>query len=104
MPATFLSGGVSLVAPIKYTKTPFGIDFGMGNVIVSKREKRKIPTQLDDFTAPIVNTYSLETALAEKIDAIIALWNFPVVMKDYCYIYYLANKFDFVGATLTKAL
>ena len=39
--------GASLVAKIKNTKTPFGIDFGVGDVIVPRQEKRKIPTQLD---------------------------------------------------------
>lgn len=33
--------GVSLVAQIKNTKTPFSIDFGVGDVIVPKQEKRK---------------------------------------------------------------
>ena len=49
---------------------PFSIDFGVDDVIVPKQEKRKIPTQLDGFTEPAVNTYSLETTIAEKIDAI----------------------------------
>ena len=70
--------GASVVARIKNTKTPFSIDFGVGDVIVPKQEKRKIPTQLSDFDAPTVNTYSLETTIA--------------------------NKFDFDGATLTEAL
>lgn len=96
--------GVSLVARIKNTKTPFSIDFGVGDVIVPRQEKRRIPTQLDDFTAPTVNTYSLETTIAEKIDAILSLMEFSSRMKDYYDIYYLANKFDFDGATLTEAL
>ena len=96
--------GVSLVARIKNTKTPFSIDFGVGDVIVPKQEKRKIPTQLDGFTAPTVNTYSLETTIAEKIDAILSLMEFSSRMKDYYDIYYLANKFDFNGTTLTEAL
>lgn len=96
--------GASLVARIKNTKTPFGIDFDVGDVIVPKQEKRRIPTQLDDFTAPTVNTYSLETTIAEKIDAILNLMEFSSRMKDYYDIYYLANKFDFDGATLTEAL
>ena len=96
--------GVSLVSRIKNTKTPFNIDFGVGDVIVPKQEKRKIPTQLEDFTAPTVNTYSLETTIAEKIDAILSLMEFSSRMKDYYDIYYLANKFDFDGATLTEAL
>ena len=96
--------GTSVVARIKNTKTPFGIDFSVGDVIVPKQEKRKIPTQLSDFDAPTVNTYSLETTIAEKIDAILSLMEFSSRMKDYYDIYYLANKFDFDGATLTEAL
>ena len=98
--------GVSatVVARIKNTRTPFGIDFGVGDVIVPKHEKRQIPTQLEGFDAPTVNTYSLETTIAEKLDAILALMEFSSRMKDYYDIYYLANKFDFDGATLTEAL
>jgi predicted nucleotidyltransferase component of viral defense system len=96
--------GASLVARIKNTKTPFSIDFGVGDVIVPNQEKRRIPTQLDDFVAPTVDTYSLETTIAEKIDAILSLMEFSSRMKDYYDIYYLANKFDFDGSVLTEAL
>ena len=96
--------GASLVARIKNTKTPFSIDFGVGDVIVPKQEKRKIPTQLENFIAPTVNTYSLETTIAEKVDAILSLMEFSSRMKDYYDIYYLANKFNFDGTTLTEAL
>ena len=96
--------GASVVARIKNTRTPFSIDFGVGDVIVPKQEKRKIPTQLSDFEAPTVNTYSLETTIAEKIDAILNLMEFSSRMKDYYDIYYLANKFDFDGKILTEAL
>lgn len=96
--------GASVVACIKNTRTPFSIDFGVGDVIVPKQEKRKIPTQLDDFTAPTVNTYSVETTVAEKIDAILTLMDFSSRMKDYYDIYYIANKFDFDGKLLSEAL
>ena len=96
--------GASIVARIKNTRTPFSIDFGVGDVIVPKQKKRKIPTQLSDFTAPVVNTYSLETTIAEKIDAILSLMEFSSRMKDYYDIYYLANIFDFVGEVLPEAL
>ena len=96
--------GVSIVAHIKNTRTPFGIDFGVGDVVVPKQKKRKIPTQLDDFEAPTVNTYSLETTISEKLDAILSLMEFSSRMKDYYDIYYLANKFDFDGKVITEAL
>ena len=95
--------GASLVARIKNTRTPFSIDIGVGDVIVPRQEKRKIPTQLEGFDSPVINTYSLETTIAEKLDAILNLMEFSSRMKDYYDIYYLANKFDFDGAVLTEA-
>ena len=96
--------GASIVARIKNTRTPFSIDFGVGDVIVPKQEKRPIPTQLPEFEAPTVNTYSIETTVAEKLDAILSLMEFSSRMKDYYDLYYIANKFDFDGAVLTEAL
>ena len=94
----------NIIAKIKNTRTPFGIDFGIGDVIVPGAKKRKLPTQLDEFPAPTVNTYSIETTVAEKLDAILGLMEFSSRMKDYFDIYYLAGRFDFEGKTLTEAL
>ena len=58
--------GASIVTHIKNTRTPFSVDFGVGDVIVPKQEKRQIPTQLPEFAPPTVNTYSVETTVAEK--------------------------------------
>ena len=96
--------GVTIQSTIKNARTPFSIDFGVGDVIVPKQEKRRIPTQLDDFDAPIINTYSIETTVAEKIDAILSLMEFSSRMKDYYDIYYLSHKFDFDGKVLCEAL
>ncbi len=96
--------GASLVAKIKNTKTPINIDFGVGDVIVPKQEKRSIPTQLDDFESPIINTYSLEATIAEKLDAILDLMEFSSRMKDYYDIYYLATHFEFDSNTLAEAM
>ena len=93
-----------IVARIKNTRTPFGVDFGIGDIIVPGARKRKLPTQLNDFPAPTVNTYSIETTVAEKLDAILGLMEFSSRMKDYYDIYYLANKFNFDGKTLTEAM
>jgi len=94
----------TIVARIMHTRTVFGVDFGVGDVIIPRQEKRAIPTQLEDFAAPVVNTYSVETTIAEKLDAILHLKAFSSRMKDYYDIYYLAHKFDFDGPTLWEAL
>ena len=95
---------VDIIAKIKNTRTPFGIDCGIGDIIVPSSIKRKLPTQLTDFNSPTVNTYSIETTVAEKIDAILSLMEFSSRMKDYYDIYYLANKFNFDGEMLVKAM
>ncbi|MCR5693343.1 MAG: nucleotidyl transferase AbiEii/AbiGii toxin family protein [Clostridia bacterium] len=93
-----------IIARIKNTRTPFGIDFCIGDIVIPGTKKRKIPTQLYEFPSPNINTYSIETTIAEKLDAILGLMEFSSRMKDYYDIYYLANKFDFDGRTLTEAL
>lgn len=96
--------GASILARIRNIKIRFSVDFGVGDVIVPKQEKRRIPTQLPDFVSPTVNTYSIETVVAEKIDAVLSLMEFSSRMKDYYDIYYIANKFDFDGQVLSEAL
>lgn len=93
-----------IVAHIKNTRTPFKIDFGVGDIIIPGQEKRTLRTQLDDFSAPVVNTYSLETTVAEKLDAILDLMQLSSRMKDYYDLYYIASKFDFDGSVLVEAM
>lgn len=93
-----------IIARIKNTKTPFKIDFGVGDIIIPGQEKRMLSTQLDDFSAPVVNTYSLETTVAEKLDAILDLMQLSSRMKDYYDLYYIASKFDFDGSVLVEAI
>lgn len=62
---------VSLIGYIKNTKTPFSVDIGVGDVVVPPPSKMSLPVLLDDFEQPNVLTYSMETTIAEKFDAII---------------------------------
>ncbi len=96
--------GVRLVARIKNTRTPINIDLGVGDVIVPEAVRRTIPAQLSEYPAPTLKTYSLETTVAEKIDAILALMNFSSRMKDFYDIYYLSRHYPFDGKTLAQAL
>lgn len=96
--------GATVVAKIKNTRTTFSIDFGVGDVIVPKQEKRRIPTLLDGFESPVINAYSIETTIAEKLDAILSLMEYSSRMKDYYDILYLSRKFDFNGEVLREAI
>ncbi|NLP23819.1 MAG: nucleotidyl transferase AbiEii/AbiGii toxin family protein [Syntrophomonadaceae bacterium] len=95
---------VNLVGTIERTQTPFRIDFGVGDVIVPAVVERSLPVLLPDFESPVVLTYSLESTVAEKLDAIISLMEATSRMKDFYDIYYLATTFDFDGRNLQKAI
>jgi predicted nucleotidyltransferase component of viral defense system len=98
--------GVSfqLIGKIKNTKTPFNVDFGIGDVIVPKPEKRSIPTQIDSFTPPEISTYSLESTVAEKFDAMLQRMELTSRMKDFYDLYFIARTFDFDGRKLQEAI
>lgn len=95
---------VNLTGLIGNTKTPFSIDFGVGDIIVPSAIKRELPVLLDEFERPEVLTYSLESTVAEKLDAIISLMEATGRMKDFYDIYYLATTFDFEGRKLQEAI
>jgi predicted nucleotidyltransferase component of viral defense system len=98
--------GVSfqLIGQIKNTKTPFNVDFGIGDVIVPRAEKRVIPTQLETFAPPVISTYSLESTVAEKFDAMLQRMELTSRMKDYYDLYFIAHTFDFDGRKLQEAI
>jgi predicted nucleotidyltransferase component of viral defense system len=83
---------------------PFNIDIGVGDVVVPKAVSRKINIQLPDFEVPEIMTYSLESAISEKFDAILQRYELTGRMKDFYDIYYLAKTFDFSGVKLQTAI
>lgn len=93
-----------IIAKIKNVRVPFNVDIGVGDVIVPCAEERAIKTQLLDFEAPIIKTYSLESTIAEKFDAILQRFELTGRMKDFYDIYYLARTFGFDGAKLQTAI
>lgn len=93
-----------IIGKIKNVRVPFNIDMGIGDVIVPHAMEQKIQTQLPDFEAPVIFTYSLESTIAEKFDAILQRFELTGRMKDFYDIYYLARTFDFDGAKLQAAI
>lgn len=93
-----------IIGKIKNVRVPFNIDMGIGDVIVPHAMEQKIQTQLPNFEAPVIFTYSLESTIAEKFDAILQRFELTGRMKDFYDIYYLARTFDFDGAKLQTAI
>lgn len=89
---------------IKNVRVPFNVDIGVGDVIVPNAQRRNIQTQLDGYTKPEILTYSLESTIAEKFDAILQRFELTGRMKDFYDIYYLSRSFDFDGLKLQIAI
>ena len=89
---------------IKNVRVPFNVDIGVGDIIVPGAERRAIQTQLEGYTQPAVLTYSLESTVAEKFDAILQRFELTGRMKDFYDIFYLSRTFDFDGARLQSAI
>jgi predicted nucleotidyltransferase component of viral defense system len=93
-----------IIGRIKNARVPFDVDIGVGDVIVPNPQKRTVPTQLAGYEAPEILTYSLESTIAEKFDAILQRFELTGRMKDFYDIYYLSRTFEFDGRSLQEAI
>lgn len=86
---------VSFVGYLDRTKIPISIDIGFGDVIYPEAVKMDFPVILD-MESPRVNAYSLETSIAEKLEAIIHNGYFNSRYKDFYDIYVLSKNMCFL--------
>lgn len=95
---------LDILAFIKNTRTKISIDIGVGDVVIPAPMLREIPVILEESNSPKIYTYSIETTIAEKLDAIFNLKEYTSRMKDYYDLFYLTYKFNFHSDMLCKAL
>ena len=96
--------GIQLIGHILNVRVPFGIDLGVGDVITPAACERDVYAMLPDYTPPRLLTYSLESSIAEKLDAMLRRLELNSRMKDFYDVYFLSRHFPFDGVTLAKAL
>lgn len=94
---------ISAFAYFDRTKIPIGIDIGFGDVIYPDAVEMEFPVILD-MEAPTVNAYSLESSIAEKLEAIIKNGFLNSRYKDFYDIYVLSEKYPFNYEELNKAV
>lgn len=95
---------VKFMGRIKQVRIPFSIDLGVDDVVVPEAVVRSLKTRLSDFEEPQVYTYSLESTIAEKFDAILKRMEATSRMKDFFDIYYLSSLYAFDGHKLQEAI
>ena len=94
---------VKLSAKLGTARQQIQIDIGFGDVIYPGSLKMDYPAILD-FEAPHLNVYSLESAIAEKFEAVVSLGIATSRMKDFYDIHFFASGKNFDLLTLHNAL
>ena len=79
------------------------IDFGVGDVMVPGPRMIEYPAFLDSDTIQLL-AYPVESAIAEKLQAMVALGNANSRMKDFYDVWIYSNHLDFNTETLLKAI
>ncbi|MFY9910887.1 MAG: nucleotidyl transferase AbiEii/AbiGii toxin family protein [Candidatus Sulfotelmatobacter sp.] len=94
---------VRVEARLGHVRVPLQIDVGLGDTIVPASEELEYPTLLK-FPTPKLHTYSKESVVAEKFDAMVKLGVANSRMKDFYDLWVLAQRFEFESGTLAAAI
>lgn len=94
---------ISVIAKLGNTKVPVSIDVGFGDIVYPERILMEFPTLLEMETSKIYS-YSIETVVAEKLEAIVSLGYVNSRYKDFYDIYILCKEYDFDGSNLVSAV
>ncbi|MEA3475283.1 MAG: nucleotidyl transferase AbiEii/AbiGii toxin family protein [Candidatus Cloacimonadota bacterium] len=91
-------------AYLGHAKRRIHFDIGFGDIVVPEPLSLDFPVLLSDMPGPELITYTPESAIAEKLEAITNLNFFTSRMKDFYDIYYLANNYKFKPNLLKEAI
>lgn len=94
---------IKLTAILGTAKIPIQVDIGFGDVVTPAPNDVDFPTLLS-FPAPHLLTYPRETVVAEKFQAMVMLGLANSRMKDFYDLWFLSQKFQFQGETLSAAI
>lgn len=94
---------ISVVGYLDRTRIPISIDIGFGDVIYPDAVKMDFPVIID-MEAPRINVYSLESSIAEKLEAIVHNGYLNSRYKDFYDIYILTGKYDFRYENMKNAI
>lgn len=92
-----------MTALIEKTRVPLQIDVGFGDRVVPEPEEIDFPTLLD-FPAPHLKSYTRESMVAEKFEAMVKLGMLNTRMKDFFDLWIVSQEFAFDGPTLSRAI
>ena len=94
---------VRLTAYLGNARYPVQMDIGFGDVVVPEPVSIRFPTLLD-FPAPQLLGYSRESAIAEKVHALVRWGTQTSRIRDFYDIWLLSQTADFDGLILSEAI
>lgn len=94
---------IKFYAYLENSRERIQLDIGFGDKITAGPVEIEFPTLLD-FPAPRLKVYSIETAIAEKFEAIVSLQLQTSRMKDFYDILFFAENYDFKKQKLIQAI
>lgn len=90
-------------ATLGTARVPMQIDLGIGDAVIEPQSDVELPTLLD-FPPPRLHGYSRESAVAEKLHAMVVHGRLNSRMKDFFDVLLLSRHFTFDGETLARAI
>lgn len=99
----YLGLNVSVFAYLDRTQIPVSIDVGFGDIVYPERIEMEFPVLLD-MEAPRVYAYSVESVIAEKLEAIVSNGMMNSRYKDFYDIFVLSKRYRFESMRLADAI
>ena len=94
---------IKFYAYLENSRERIQLDIGFGDKITAGPVEIEFPTLLD-FPSPKLKVYSIETAIAEKFEAIVSLQLQTSRMKDFYDILFFAKQYNFKKDILFEAV
>ncbi len=101
--AEYVGVRVRLMGSLGKSRVSIQVDVGVGDVITPAPQQVEYPTILD-FPAPHIRGYTMESTIAEKLQAMVKLGIANSRMKDFYDVLVLSRAHDFEGLILAQAI
>jgi len=95
---------ITLDGRLGVARIPLQVDVGFGDAVTPAPVETSYPVILPDMPVPRLRVYARETAIAEKVEAMVALGLGNSRMKDFFDIWFLSRTFEFEEATFGAAI
>ena len=94
---------IKISATVAGDKHRLQLDIGFGDRIIDGPVDMQYPAMLE-FPAPNIKVYSIESSVAEKLEAIVSMGAFGSRMKDYFDVWFLIKNHDLKKDRLKRAI